>query len=102
MKRSSKKTNLIENFISFTIVIVIGGLLIGIFTAQQKQRQAFDEQTVQKASKKKTSVEKRVEKERSSVERINDSLDAQQDAQNTENNEAESSQAITMEGNDEE
>lgn len=92
---------LIENFISFTIVVVIGGVLIGIFTAQQKQRQTFDEQTVQKASKKKTSVEKRVEKERSSVESINDSLDAQQEAQNSENNTAETSQAITTEGNDE-
>lgn len=95
MKRSSKKTNLIENFISFTIVIVIGGLLIGIFTAQQKQRQAFDEQTVQKASKKKTSVEKRVEKERSSVERINASLDAKEDAQSSEINTTETSQADT-------
>lgn len=95
MKRSNKKMNLIENFISFTIVIVVGGLLIGIFTAQQKQRQAFDEQTVQKASKKKTSVEKRVEKERSSVESINDSLDAQQDLQNTEDNTTETSQADT-------
>lgn len=93
---------LIENFISFTIVIVIGGVLIGIFTAQQKQRQTFDEQTVQKASKKKTSVEKRVEKERSSVESINDSLDAQQDLQNTESNTAETSQANSIEGNDEE
>lgn len=92
---------LIENFISFTIVVVIGGVLIGIFTAQQKQRQTFDEQTVQKASKKKTSVEKRVEKERSSVESINDSLDAKE-AQNSENNTAESTQAITTEGNDEE
>lgn len=95
MKRSSKKTNMIENFISFTIVIVIGCLLVGIFTAQQKQRQTFDEQTVQKASKKKTSVEKRVENERSSVESINDSLDAQQDLQNTEDNTAETSQADT-------
>ena len=93
---------LIENFISFTIVIVISGLLIGIFTAQQKQRQTFDEQTVQKASKKKTSVEKRIEKERSSVESINDSLDAQQDLQNTEDNTAETSQANSIEGNDEE
>lgn len=92
---------LIENFISFTIVIVIGCLLIGIFTAQQKQRQTFDEQTVQKASKK-TSVEKRVEKERSSVESINASLDAQQDLQNSENNTAETSQANSIEGNDEE
>lgn len=93
---------LIENFISFTIVIVIGGLLIGIFTAQQKQRQTFDEQTVQKASKKKTSVEKRVEKEHSSIESINDSLDAKEETQNTENNTAETTQAITAEGNDEE
>lgn len=93
---------LIENFISFIIVAVIGGVLIGIFTAQQKQRQTFDEQTVQKASKKKTSVEKRVEKERSSVESINDSLDAQQDLQNTEDNTAETSQANSIEGNDEE
>lgn len=86
---------LIENFISFTIVIVIGGLLVGIFTAQQKQRQAFDEQTVQKASKKKTSAEKRIEKERLSVESINDSLDAKEDVQNVESNTAESSQADT-------
>ena len=92
MKRSNKKTKLIENFISFTIVIGISGLLIGIFTAQQKQRQTFDEQIVQKASKK-TSAEKRIEKERSSVERINASLDAQQDLQNTEDNTAETSQA---------
>lgn len=92
---------LIENFISFIIVIVVGGLLIGIFTAQQKQRQAFDEQTVEKASKKKTSAEKRIEKERSSVESINDSLDAK-DTQNSENNTAEATQTITAEGNDEE
>lgn len=92
---------LIENFISFTIIIVVGGLLIGIFTAQQKQRQTFDEQTVQKASKKKTSVEKRVEKERSSIESINDSLDAKE-AQNSENNTAEPTQAITAERSDEE
>lgn len=92
---------LIENFISFTIVIVVGGLLIGIFTAQQKQRQIFDEQTVQKASKKKTSAEKRVEKERSSIESINDSLDAK-DVQNSENNTAETTQANTIKGDDEE
>lgn len=92
---------LIENFISFTIIIVTGGLLIGIFTAQQKQRQAFDEQTVEKASKKKTSAEKRVEKEHSSIESINDSLDAK-DVQNSENNTAETTQTITAEGNDEE
>lgn len=89
---------LIENFISFIIVIVIGGLLIGIFTAQQKQRQAFDEQTVQKASKKKTSAEKRIEKERSTVESINASLDAK----NSENNTLESTQANATKGNDEE
>lgn len=92
---------LIENFISFTIVIVVGGLLIGIFTAQQKQRQIFDEQIVQKASKKKTSAEKRVEKERSSIESINDSLDAK-DVQNSENNTAETTQANTIKGDDEE
>ena len=90
---------LIENFISFIIVIVISGLLISIFTAQEKQRQIFDEQTVQKASKKKTSAEKRVEKERSSVESINDSLDAK-DTQNSENNTAEKTQANSIEGND--
>ena len=90
---------LIENFISFIIVIVISGLLIGIFTAQQKQRQAFDEQTVQKASKKKTSAEKRVERERSNIESINDSLDAK-DTQNSENNTAEKTQANSIEGND--
>lgn len=93
---------LIENFISFIIVIVISGLLIGIFTAQQKHRQAFDEQTVQKASKKKTSAEKRVEKERSSIESINDSLDAKEEAQNADKNMTESTNAITTEGNDEE
>ena len=93
--KNTKKTKLIENFTSFIIVVVIGALLVGIFTAQQKQRQAFDEQTVENASKKKTSVEKRVEKERSSVESINASLDAQQDLQNTEDNTAETSQADT-------
>lgn len=98
--KNTKKTKLIENFTSFIIVVVIGALLVGIFTAQQKQRQAFDEQTVENASKKKTSVEKRVEKERSLVESINDSLDAKE-AQNSENNTAESTQAITTEGNDE-
>lgn len=92
---------LIENFISFTIIIVIASLLIGIFTAQQKQRQTFDAQTVENASKKKTSVEKRVEKERSSVESINDSLDAK-GIQNSENNTDETTQTITAEGNDEE
>lgn len=93
---------LIENFISFIIVIVISGLLISIFTAQQKQRQAFDEQTVQKASKKKTSAEKRVEKERSSIESINASLDAKEEAQNTDKNTTKTTQANSIEGNDEE
>ena len=91
---------LIENFISFTIVIVISGLLISIFTAQEKQRRIFDEQTVQKASKKKTSAEKRVERERPSIESINGSLDAKEEAQNSENNTAEKTQANSIEGND--
>lgn len=100
MKRSNKKTKLVEGFISFTSVVVIAGSVIGVYTAQQKHQQVFDEQIVQKAGKQKTSVEKRVEKERPSVESINNSLDAKENVQNTKSDAVETSQAKTAQSDE--
>ncbi len=75
-ERANKKDKVLGGVISFAVVVLVGALLISIFTAQHK-RKTFDEQVVEQTSKKKISTEKRIERERSSVERIQrgDSLD---------------------------
>lgn len=72
-ERANKKDKVLGGVISFVVVVLVGVLLISIFTAQHK-RQTFDEQVVEQTSKKKISTEKRIERERSSVERINEKV----------------------------